>query len=179
MLSKLHQVTDSSIVSTLVLPYHGVGTVPLFSLCPCSHEQLCTSPPLLISIVILRSTLPSIRKKIRTRCRRPPHKRFSVKCSSLSSCDSPNTSRRLVQAMPACSVKTGRDPSLHCRDARVYGPTTRAMHYSEHTPATNLATLWIYSALPHGMQFSFVLSFSVLRLCYYSVEGLPLRLFIT
>ena len=35
---------------------------------------------------------------------------------------------RLVQAMPAWSGKTRRVPSRHCRDARVYGHTTTAMH---------------------------------------------------
>ena len=30
--------------------------------------------------------------------------------------------------MSACSVKTRRGPSRHCRDAKVYGHTTTAMH---------------------------------------------------
>ena len=35
---------------------------------------------------------------------------------------------RLVLAMSAWSVKTRRAPSRHCRDARVYGHTTTAVH---------------------------------------------------
>ena len=35
---------------------------------------------------------------------------------------------RLVQAMLPWSMKTRRAPSRHCRDARVYGHTTTAMH---------------------------------------------------
>ena len=35
---------------------------------------------------------------------------------------------RLVYTMSAWSVKTGRAPSRHCRDARVYGHTTSTMH---------------------------------------------------
>ena len=35
---------------------------------------------------------------------------------------------RLVRTMSACSLKTRRAPSRHCRDARVYGHTTTAMH---------------------------------------------------
>ena len=35
---------------------------------------------------------------------------------------------RLEQAMSAWLVKTRRDPSRHSRDARVYGPTTTAIH---------------------------------------------------
>ena len=31
-------------------------------------------------------------------------------------------------AMSAWSVKTGRVPSQHCKDARVYGQATTAMH---------------------------------------------------
>ena len=37
-------------------------------------------------------------------------------------------------AMSAWSVKTQRAPSRHCRDARVYGDTTTAMHGNECTP---------------------------------------------
>ena len=40
----------------------------------------------------------------------------------------PNGASRLGQAMSAWSVKTRRAPSRHCRDARVYGHTTTAMH---------------------------------------------------
>ena len=40
----------------------------------------------------------------------------------------------LVQAMPAWSVKTRRAPSLHSRDARVYGHTTTVMHAIEYAP---------------------------------------------
>ena len=39
---------------------------------------------------------------------------------------------RSVQAKSACSVKTRRAPSRHCRDARVYGHTTTAMHDNEY-----------------------------------------------
>ena len=35
---------------------------------------------------------------------------------------------RLVLAVYAWSVKTRHTPSRHCRDARVYGHTTTAMH---------------------------------------------------
>ena len=38
----------------------------------------------------------------------------------------PHSASRLVQAMPA--VKTRRAPCRHCRDGRVYGHTTSAMH---------------------------------------------------
>ena len=34
----------------------------------------------------------------------------------------------LVQAMSTWSVETRRAPSRHCRDARVYGHTTTAVH---------------------------------------------------
>ena len=40
----------------------------------------------------------------------------------------PHGASRLVLAMSAWSVKTRRAPSWHCRDARVYGHTTTAMH---------------------------------------------------
>ena len=39
---------------------------------------------------------------------------------------------RLVQAMPAWSVKARHAPSRHCRDARVYGHRTTAMHEIEY-----------------------------------------------
>ena len=40
----------------------------------------------------------------------------------------PHGASHLVQAMSVWSVKTGGAPSRHCRDARVYGHTTSAMH---------------------------------------------------
>ena len=39
---------------------------------------------------------------------------------------------RLVQAMSAWSLKTRHAPSRHCRDARVYGHTTTALHEIEY-----------------------------------------------
>ena len=39
-----------------------------------------------------------------------------------------------VQAMSAWSVKTRRAPSRQCRDVRVYGHTTTAMHSNEYPP---------------------------------------------
>ena len=44
----------------------------------------------------------------------------------------PNGASRLVQAMSAWSVKTLHAPSRRCRDARVYGQTTTAMHEIEY-----------------------------------------------
>ena len=38
-----------------------------------------------------------------------------------------------MQASTACLVKTRRAPSLHCRNARVFGHTTTAVHGIEHT----------------------------------------------
>ncbi|CAM9691118.1 unnamed protein product, partial [Laminaria digitata] len=38
------------------------------------------------------------------------------------------------QAMPAWWVKTRRAPSRHCRDSRVFGHTTTAVHDNEYTP---------------------------------------------
>ena len=46
----------------------------------------------------------------------------------------PHGASCLVLAMSARSVKTRRAPSRHCRDARVYGHTTTAMHDNDYTP---------------------------------------------
>ena len=40
----------------------------------------------------------------------------------------PHGASRLLPAMSAWSTKARRAPSRHCRDARVYGHTTTAMH---------------------------------------------------
>ena len=53
--------------------------------------------------------------------------------------------------MSAWSVKTRRAPSRHCRDARIYGHTTAAMHDNEYTPRRILqesgqASEWIPTA---------------------------------
>ena len=50
----------------------------------------------------------------------------------------PHGAWRLVLAMFAWSVKTRHAPSRHCRDARVYGHTTTAMHDNEYTPPRRL-----------------------------------------
>ena len=52
------------------------------------------------------------------------------------SCGLPNTSRRCAwcKQVSAWLVKTRRAPSRHCKDARVYGRTTTAMHDIEYTP---------------------------------------------
>ena len=49
----------------------------------------------------------------------------------------PHGASRLVQAMAACSLRTRRAPSRHCRDARVYGNTTQPyMTMSTPLPST-------------------------------------------
>ena len=61
----------------------------------------------------------------------PPQKRFLVGCARHHSSwarPAPHGASRLVQAKSAWSVKTRHAPSRHCRDARVYGHTTTAMH---------------------------------------------------
>ena len=54
----------------------------------------------------------------------------------------PHGASRLVQAMSAWSAETGRAPSRHCRDARVYGHTTDAWH--EYTPSPNGGIIGTY-----------------------------------
>ena len=56
------------------------------------------------------------------------------------SCDSSHTSRRLVHATFAWSVKSRRAPSRQCRGAMVYDPTDyRHASYNGYTPHTPLA----------------------------------------
>ena len=64
----------------------------------------------------------------------PAHKRFLVGCRPPFMRRTPHGASRLVLAMSPWSVETGRAPSRHCRDARVYGPTTTAMLDDEYTP---------------------------------------------
>ena len=51
---------------------------------------------------------------------------------------------RLVQTVSAWSVKTGRAPPRHCRDARVYGHTTTAMYDNECTPPPPSLSLFCF-----------------------------------
>ena len=54
----------------------------------------------------------------------------------------PHGASRLMQVMSARSVNTRRGPSRHCRDARLYGRTTAAMHYNEYiSPPPGLASV--------------------------------------
>ena len=88
------------------------------------RKHLLTHPRHTPPYAPFHSTLSSICKQVRLTS-------GSKQDAAHPSCDSPNTSRfasRLVLAMSAWSVKTRRAPSRHCRDARVYGHTTTAMH---------------------------------------------------
>ena len=65
-----------------------------------------------------------------------PHARESASKAVLSKMQptlhatgpTPHGASHLVQAMPSWSAKTRRALSRHCRDGRVYGHTTTAMH---------------------------------------------------
>ena len=61
---------------------------------------------------------------------RPPHKAVlsRTQLTLHATRRTPHGASRLVLAMYAWSVKTRHAPSRHCRDARVYGHTTTAMH---------------------------------------------------
>ena len=75
--------------------------------------------------------LPSISKKVGTRCRSPSYKRFVegwMQFTLHATRRTPYGASRLVQAMSAWLVITRRAPSRHSRDARIYGHTTTAMH---------------------------------------------------
>ena len=67
----------------------------------------------------------------------------------------PRGASRLVLAMSASSVKTGRAPSRHRTDARVYGPTTKAMHVIEYPPPSSSSVYGLAQAqrnhIPHQL----------------------------
>ena len=60
----------------------------------------------------------------------------------------PHGASRLVQAMSVWSVKTRHAPSRHCRDARVYGHTTTAMHDIEYLSPIEYTPPLLAMALP-------------------------------
>ena len=73
----------------------------------------------------------------------------------------PHGASRLVRAMSAWSVKTRHAPSGHCRDARVYGHTTTAMHEIEYIspiectpspPQRYYEYHYFYRATSHGKE---------------------------
>ena len=75
-------------------------------------------------------TLLSANKKVRTRCRTPPHERFLVfkwylrmQLTLDATRRTSNGASRLVQARPTWSAKTPRAPSQRRRGASVYGHT--------------------------------------------------------
>ena len=85
----------------------------------------------------IHSTLPSIYRKVRLTS-------GSLWDAAHPSHDSPNISRRFaLRATDVCLF--GENPtcsSRHCRDARVYGDTTTAMHDNEYTHPSRAA--WLY-----------------------------------
>ena len=71
----------------------------------------------------------------------PPQRRFSrMQLTLHATRPTPRGTSRLVLAMSVGSVKTRRAPSRHCRNARVYGHTTTALHDMS-TPHTHLQRL--------------------------------------
>ena len=72
----------------------------------------------------INSTMTSMCKKC------PPQKRFfsRMQLDHHATRPRPQGASCLVQAMSVWSVKTRHAPSPHCRNARVYGHTTTAMH---------------------------------------------------
>ena len=85
-------------------------------------------------------------------------KRFLAELMQLTlpACYSPNTSRRFALCASnvcAWSVKHRGAPSRRCRDARVYGHTTTAMHGNDYTlfppeaEAHSASTKWLHLCL--------------------------------
>ena len=89
-----------------------------------------SSPPL------SHSMLPSMRKKVRTSCRTSASQAVlsRIQLTLQATRRTPHSASHLVQAKSACSVKTRRTPSQHCRDARVYGRAGTAMHDTKSPP---------------------------------------------
>ena len=79
----------------------------------------------------LKSTLLSLRKKVRTRCRSAPHKRSLAECSSpfMRPAERVTVLRAWCkQSTSAWSAKPRRAPSRHCRNAGACNHMTTAMH---------------------------------------------------
>ena len=64
----------------------------------------------------------------------PPPVLSRVHFTLNATCPTPQGASSLMQALSAWSAKARRVPSRHCRDARVYGLTTTAMHDNEYPP---------------------------------------------
>ena len=92
--------------------------------------------------------LPSMSKKVVTRCRSPSYERFleEVQFTLFMRLAEPHGASRLVQTMSIWLVKTRRAPSRHSRDAREYGHTTTVMHKLSTPPALaeDMATAWAF-----------------------------------
>ena len=86
-----------------------------------------THPPLIVYWTLL-STSKSASKVVLSRMQLTLHLARPT----------PHGASPLVQAIPTWSVKTRRAPSRRCRDARVYGHTTTAMHNMSASPCLGL-----------------------------------------
>ena len=85
--------------------------------------------------VVIDEYAPTLQVQFSGRCHpyaSPPQKRFlvlrSMQLTHHATRPTAHGAARLVQAMSAWSVKSRRDPSRHCRNAKVYGRKTTAMH---------------------------------------------------
>ena len=98
----------------------------------------------------------------------PPHKRFLVGCrlTLLATRRTPHGASCLVLAMSDWSVKTRRAPSRHCRDARVYGHTTTAMHdMSTHTPLARFPRRAAVCTVPYCFTCDAMVLVTLPRVC--------------
>ena len=119
---------------------------------------------ILTPLVSLEVATPEIKSKIIRRCH--PYARKSASQAVLSRMQlTLHGTRRtyhgaspLVLAMFVWWVKTRRAPSRHCRNARVYGHATSAMHQNEYPPLRKLdnqrTVLLLFSGGRHGWRSS-------------------------
>ena len=112
--------------------YGKAPTRQLYIVCPLLSLEVATAQNKSI-----HPTLSSIRNKVRLKSG-VSRMQLTLHATRLTA----HGASRLVQAISAWSVKTLRAPSRHCRDARVYGHTTTAMHVTSTTPSPHLS--------PHG-----------------------------
>ena len=89
------------------------------------------------------SALSSISKRAGARCRSPSYERFLEGCRSplMRLAERVTALRAWCKQCPPGSVKTGRAPSWHGGDARVYGHATTAMHKLSTPPPPPLRPL--------------------------------------
>ena len=135
-----HEPPTSTLVETRTTPGHRGRLIPQYGLRYDIHIELTPPPSCRTPLICPQPEKKQFARHYHRRQESPLHKRLLVGCTSpRKRFDQHLTALRdWCKKTSTWSVKTQRAPPRQCRDARVYGHTTAAMHSMSTPPPPSL-----------------------------------------